>query len=437
MLASLADQIGHQLQTVTAVTPLPSSVSRSIVTHPVPIILLAGIVAALNIGKLPPALPALQAAFSITLVQASFLVSAFQVAGMTLGLVGGLMADRFGPRRVMTWGLALLTIANAAGALAGSATSLLVLRALESGGFILTVLPGPALLRRAVPSGQLSKVMGSWGCYMPAGMASMMVFTPWLLAGPGGWAAAWLLCAAMAALTLALVLTNVPRDPVRGAAARGVRRLANDTLRSAGPWALALCFGLYAAQFIAVFSFLPSAYLAIGVSAAAAGSLSAIGVAVNIVGNLASGILIGRGVPRHWLIGLTSLVMAGGAAAALDEALPFSLRFAAVLGFSLVGGLIPGTLFATAPRFAPHIGAISTTTGLMQQGSTIGQFVSPPLVAAVASGAGGWTQAGQVVALLAVANVAVAMVIGRIDRDLPRRNEQRLDCQSGAQPDRP
>jgi hypothetical protein len=52
----------------------------------------------------------------------------------------------------------------------------------------------------------------------------------------------------------------------------------------------------------------------------------------------------------------------------------------------------------------------------MQQGSTIGQFISPPLIAAVASGPGGWSQAGWVVAMFAVANLGVAWLIGAIDR---------------------
>ena len=382
---------------------------------PVVIVLLAGIVAALNIGKLPPALPALQQAYAMTLVQASYLVSAFQVAGMTLGLVGGLLADRFGPRRVMSCGLALLALCSGAGAIAPGSGWLLALRALESAGFMLTVLPGPVLLRRSVPPAQLSAVLGGWGCYMPAGMATMMVITPWLIAGPG-WAAAWGLCAVLAGLTLIGVRMVIAPDAPRGPASHGAWGLARATLRSAGPWTLAACFGLYAAQFIAVFSFLPSAYLAVGVSASLAGSLSALGVAVNVLGNLASGALLGRGVPRHWLIAVTSLVMACGAAAAFAEGLPFGLRYAAVLMFSCVGGLIPGTLFATAPRFAPHAGAVSTTTGLMQQGSTIGQFISPPLIAAVASGPGGWSQAGWVVAMFAVANLGVAWLIGAIDR---------------------
>ena len=381
------------------------------------VILLAGIVAALNIGKLPPALPVLQQAFSLSLVQASYLVSVFQLAGLSLGLFGGLLADRFGPRRVMLIGLAVLALTSTAGAWADSLAYLLALRALESAGFMLTVLPGPALLRRHVAPAHLSRVLGGWGCYMPAGMGIMMVCTPWLMAA-WGWEAAWLTCGGLAALTFGCVRAVVPVDPVRGGDLPVYRAwpLVRATVGSAGPWWLALCFGLYAGQFIVVFSFLPSAYAAAGVSGSAAASLSALGVAANLVGNLASGVLLTRGVPRHWLIALTSAVMAVGALAAFAQELPFGLRFAAVLCFSAAGGLIPGTLFATAPRFAPHFGAMATTTGLMQQGSSLGQFLAPPLVAAVVSAGGGWDQAGAVLALFALANLGVAWAIGRYER---------------------
>jgi len=72
-----------------------------------------GVAAALHIGKLPPAVPALQASLGIGLVQAGFLLSLVQVAGMSLGLSVGLMADAIGLRRSMLGGLALLALAKA------------------------------------------------------------------------------------------------------------------------------------------------------------------------------------------------------------------------------------------------------------------------------------------------------------------------------------
>ena len=45
------------------------------------IVLAAGVSAALHVGKLPPAIGALQASLGITLVQAGFLLSLVQLAG--------------------------------------------------------------------------------------------------------------------------------------------------------------------------------------------------------------------------------------------------------------------------------------------------------------------------------------------------------------------
>lgn len=60
------------------------------------IIVAAGVSASLHVGKLPPAVPVLQQELGISLVQAGFLLSTVQVAGMALGLVVGLGADKWG-----------------------------------------------------------------------------------------------------------------------------------------------------------------------------------------------------------------------------------------------------------------------------------------------------------------------------------------------------
>jgi MFS family permease len=99
------------------------------------IVVLAGGVAALQVGKLPPALPALQAELGLTLVQSGFLLSMVQLAGMSLAVFMGLLADGMGLRRSMVRGLCLLALASGLGAFATSVTALLILRALEGVGF--------------------------------------------------------------------------------------------------------------------------------------------------------------------------------------------------------------------------------------------------------------------------------------------------------------
>ncbi|HMZ00922.1 MAG TPA: MFS transporter, partial [Burkholderiaceae bacterium] len=89
------------------------------------LVILAGVTAALHVGKLPPALPLLREALGVSLVQAGFLLSLVQLAGMSLGLLLGLMADGIGLRRSVLAGLAILAAASALGGFAGSPEALL------------------------------------------------------------------------------------------------------------------------------------------------------------------------------------------------------------------------------------------------------------------------------------------------------------------------
>jgi MFS transporter, CP family, cyanate transporter len=381
--------------------------------------ILAAAVVSLNVGKLPPALPTLREAFAMDLVSASLLVSFFQLAGMLLGLFGGMLADRFGPRRVMRIGLVLAALGSALGALATSAPVLLASRAIESAGFILAVLPGPALLARSVAPQRLRAVMGYWSAYMPAGMAAALVVTPFVLSTYGWrplWGAIALACLGMAAW----VGSVVPADP-RGRVPEGAFGLVRDTLASPRPWVLAATFGCYAGQWMGVFSFLPTLYTEAGISLALAGTLTALGVVVNLAGNLSSGLLLQRGWSRVHLIAIAAVSMMLGAWLCFGSGAPFAIRYAGVLLFSAVGGLIPGTLFATTAAYAPHPRAVGTTTGLMQQGSTLGQFLTPPLIAAVAASSGGWQHTGWVTGALALGDLLLAGVIARFDRTDRRR----------------
>ena len=148
------------------------------------------------------------------------------------------------------------------------------------------------------------------------------------------------------ALWLARAVPAVARSPSpRRRRCRWEQRL-RQTLSAPGPWLVAMTFAVYAGQWLAVIGFLPTIYLEAGVSGAATGVLTALAAAVNMLGNLASGRLLHAGVrPTRLLnIGFVAMGLAAVAAfAAIDGvALPAPLRYAAVLLFSMVGGLIPG-----------------------------------------------------------------------------------------------
>jgi hypothetical protein len=100
---------------------------------------------------------------------------------------------------------------------------------------------------------------------------------------------------------------------------------------------------------------------------------------------------------------------------ALDPAAAAFARYGAVLLFSSAGGLIPGTLFSLAVRLAPGEGTISTTVGWMQQWSAAGQLAGPPLVAWVATRAGGWQWSWVVTCGCALMGLGLAFLLHRVD----------------------
>jgi MFS family permease len=399
-----------------ASTPAPHAAGIA----PALLVILGGVAAALHVGKLPPAIGALQATLGLTLVQAGFLLSMVQAAGMSLGLVFGAWAEALGLKRSLVTGLVLVSAASAAGgataALApGVAVPLLLaLRALEGLGFLMVVLPAPALVRRLVPPGRVNAMLGVWGAYMPLATALALLAGPALVAA-FGWARWWWALAAVTAAMALVVARRVPDAPLAavvssaaatsGAAAaapppRWRARLAR-TLAAPGPWLVATSFAMYSGQWLAVIGFLPVICQQAGLPPGATGVLTAGAAAVNVIGNLAAGRLLQRGwpAPRLLRIGFATMALAavatfaGAAAPAAGpgaSGLPLELRYAAVLLFSMTGGLIPATLFALAVRLAPGEDAIASTVGWVQQWSAFGQFAGPPLVAWVASRAGGW-----------------------------------------------
>ncbi len=364
------------------------------------LIIAAGGVAALQVGKLPPALPWLQDQLGLSLLESGFLLSCVQGCGMWLGLLLGQWVDGHGLRRSMWSGLMLLSLGSAMGGLSAQTPAevtvacLLTSRLIEGLGFLLTVLPGPGLLRRSVDPAHLAPYLGYWGTYMPIGMSLALLVGPfWLQVAP--WSSWWFLFAFLSALMAWALRRGVAPDPpalgprADWSAMGGRMRL---TLSAAGPWLIAGMFGVYSAQWLAVVGFLPSIYADAGVQGATLAVLTALAAAVNMGGNMMSGRLSQRGWSQ-W-----RALCTGYGAMALGSLLAFAdftqpwpwLRYAGVLLFSCVGGLIPGTLFSLAVRLAPAPHLVASTVGWMQQVSAMGQFLGPPLAASLAMAVGGW-----------------------------------------------
>ncbi len=359
------------------------------------LVIWVGVSAALHVGKLPPSLPVLREQLGLSLVEAGFLLSMVQTAGMTLGVLVGLGADRLGLRRCMLLGVWLLSVSSLVGGLVKEAQSLLTLRALEGLGFLMASMPAPALIRRLVEPAQLQRMMGYWGAYMPLGTALALLLAPWVIAW-SGWPMLWWGLGVWLLLSGGLLWWRVPPDPppVVGSAVHSWGLRLKSVLTHRGPWLVVLSFAVYSGQWLAIIGFLPSIYAQMGLSIAVGGTLTAVVSAANMGGNILSGRFLSRGVTAPVLLRFGFGAMGLGAFLAFAQwqawHLPVLLQFLCVIGFSAMGGVIPGTLFSLAVRLAPSDDTVATTVGWVQQWSSIGQFAGPPLVAWMAATSGGW-----------------------------------------------
>ena len=391
--------------------------------HPAWVVMVAGVSVALHIGKLPPALPVLREALNISLMQAGFLLSLVQLAGMSLGLAIGLGTDALGLRRSMLLGMAILCGASALGGWAQDAQTLLVLRAIEGVGFLLGSMPAPSLIRQLVAPQDLNRMMGWWGAYMPLGTALALLCAPWVI-GALGWSAWWWLLSVLSLAAMVWLAWAVPSDAVlrqrqtlAAVPTQSWQTRLGLTLRAGGPWWISLSFAMYSCQWLAVVGFLPTVYAQMGMSNTLNGLLTALVAAANMLGNVMSGRFLSQGVPPRRLLLIGFGVMGLGTVLAFGAwdgwALPAPLRFVSVVLFSAVGGMIPGTLFSMAVRLAPTSSTVSTTVGWMQQWSAVGQFFGPPAVAWVAVQAGGWQWTWLVTVACCVVGMGLSGLIAR------------------------
>ena len=395
---------------------------------------LLGVVAALSIGKLPPALPALGAEFGLTLAQSGTLVSVFNTLGMVASIFLGLVTPRIGAWRMCMGGLALLAGGGVLGAMAPDLRLLLVGRFFEGVGFLAVVVAAPSLLSQATAPTDLKRAFSYWGAYMPTGTALAMLLAPPLMA-LAGWRVLWIvvaLCTGLAMGLLALRRSDygsgsaaVASAPASGLAPSAWRAIAGP-LKAQGPWCIALSFACYVFNYYAIMVWLPS-YM-IGerqLALSTASLLTAVVVAANIPGNLLGGMLMQRGVSRGGNVVMAGVFTLLTCAVIFAPSLPDGLRYLGCVLFSFSVGILPGSIMSASQSHARTPAQVPTVQGMIMQGSNFGQFVSPLLVAAVVAHAPGAALDWSRMLFLLWASGALIVVLGvwlrRIEARLPAR----------------
>jgi predicted MFS family arabinose efflux permease len=339
-------------------------------------------------------LPAMQEDLGISSAAAGSLAS-WNLGGYVLmAAVGGLLASRFGPRRVVAAG----SIVAAAGMLLTGLSSSLVS---ASAARLLTGLGSGCVL---VPSVAL---MSAWFDVRRRGMASGIVTSgsslALVIAGPlvpliisaggsGGWRLAWYFFAALTFLVGILTIVFQRDRPyaaaVRARALRGSRSSLDlkSVVRSRYAWHIGFVYMMFGFAYMVYFTFFQKRLTAdLGFSGSAAGELFlAVGVA-----SLACGVLwgvISDRVGRGRAIAAMCFMQAAGAALFAWWPGTPGLVLSAVL-FGLTSLAVPGIVGAgCGDQFGPVLA--SASLGFVTIFLGIGQVLGPYLAGTLADAYG-------------------------------------------------
>ncbi|NMG42416.1 MFS transporter [Aromatoleum toluvorans] len=381
--------------------------------------LLAGCLASAQVGKVPPALAAIREQLGVGLIHAGWIATAINAAAAMLGVIVGLALARLGAERGLLAGLLLMGTGSALGAAAPDGMTLIASRACEGAGFVLVVVAAPSLLAAAAADdpARRRRLLTLWSCYMPTGMGLMMAVAP-LLLQRYGWRGLWTANAvAVAACLLAAVLLHRRLAERAGPRPPPLQMFTRARLTQPAFWLMGVCFGSYAATWFMIATWLPSfAVEHMGYTAEHATWLTAVAVGGNILGNLTTGPLLARGVPR-WTLLVGVMVMMGGLGwfvftAGYD---PVLRSVAAVVACS-AGGLLPAAVMGGIPLHAHSPADIAIGNGILMQCSNLGTFVGVPAIAALATALGGWDGGRWLIPLLAGVGVAAAWTFRGIER---------------------
>ncbi|HVI57153.1 MAG TPA: MFS transporter [Luteibacter sp.] len=111
------------------------------------------------------ALPAIQRAMNATTADAQWVMESYALLVSALLLVGGVLGDHYGRRRVFVVGAVVFTLASLGCAAAGSVAGLIGMRAVQGAGAALLIPGSLSLITSAYPKERRGAAIGTWSAF--------------------------------------------------------------------------------------------------------------------------------------------------------------------------------------------------------------------------------------------------------------------------------
>lgn len=381
-------------------------------------VILAGYLAAVHVGKLSAVIPILQQELGLSFTQAGFSLSLVQGAGMLLALSIGAFCEKLGLKRCLVTALVILGLSSIASLWIEHVATLYLFRFTEGVGFLTISICAPAILKRISQPETINFKMGLWSSYMGVGV-SLAVFTIPILLEWLTWQSIWMLLGLLSLAIAAMIQRYLQLEPTtptqqnNATATTSFWDIVKITITHPPVICLAIIFGCYTSQWITVTGFLPSMYVENGIDLKIAGALVSMVVLANLGGTFGAGTLLQRGIQPQTLlkVGFITMLCTSFLAFAAKAWLLFEIQFISAVLFSLVGGIIPTTIFAITLRYAPHVNAAAASVGLVLQVSACAQFFVPPMSAALVSTTATWANIATVTASLSALGIVTTLLL--------------------------
>ena len=364
-----------------------------------------GVVAAGQLGIVPPLVPILQHDLGMSLTAAGMTVSIVTLVGAAFGLLAGGWSDRVGHARALRIGILIMASAAALCAAANDEATLIAARGWAGVGYLLVVVAAPSLLAGAAERRHHPFALSLWGTFVPVGIALAGIAAAGF-AGRAGWRSVFAGDMVLLAFALIVAIAAIPQGRAPQTAGR---RVSISSLHAAVP--LSLAFFCFALLFLALAGLLPS-YLVEkrGMAADEAGRVVAIATVLGIVGSFGAAWMMRRGVAPGRLTAVGLIGSTVIAALSFSAASPLPL---AITGFGLsfaLGGLVPAAAFASVPMVASDTRAIGSIKGLLAQTGSLGSLAGPPVLALWVEWAG-WSLAPALLLLVAAIGTVCALAV--------------------------
>lgn len=284
--------------------------------------------------------PLLMSDLHLSYAQVGWLIGIYMLPGMLLAFPGGVIGQRFGERRLVLIGLALMVAGSVLTAFAGGFATAVAGRLVSGIGAVLMNILLPKLVADWFEGKEIATAMAVVLTSWPVGLGLATATLGGLAAGTS-WRRALLVTAALAGVGFVLMLLF--REAPRASAPVRARLEAREVrLGIAGGFA----WGCFNASLVTIIAFGPGLLMARGMALGDAGYVVSLAIWLTMISVPLGGVLSDR-------LGRPALVIVLGSLVAAGATLLLPVWSHAVLAFAVVGlavGPPPGPLMSLVPR---------------------------------------------------------------------------------------